>query len=59
VNTPGKTDLEVVREIVSAVPNLLTDFLEIEKFVEAQPEGTHAEIIRGVYLFFAEALFSL
>ena len=35
MNTPGKTDLEVVREIVSAVPNLLMDFLEIEKFVEA------------------------
>ena len=36
---------------MSAVPNLMTDFLDIEKFVEAQPEGTHAEIVRGVYLF--------
>jgi Uma2 family endonuclease len=37
--------------VMSAVPNLLTDFFEVEKFVEAQPEGTHAEIVRGVYLF--------
>ena len=34
---------------MSTLPNLQMDFLEIEKLVEAQPEGTHAEIVRGVY----------
>jgi len=36
---------------VSAVPNLAAEFLELERLVEAQPEGTRAEIVRGVYLF--------
>ena len=36
---------------MSDVPNLLTDFLEIEKLVESQPEGARAEIVRGTYLF--------
>ena len=36
---------------MSALPDLHADFLALERLVEAEPEGTNAEIVRGVYLF--------
>ena len=36
---------------MSALPDLVADFLALERLVEAEPEGTRAEIVRGVYLF--------
>ena len=36
---------------MSALPDLRADFLALERLVEAEPEGTNAEIVRGVYLF--------
>lgn len=35
---------------MSAVPSLLADFLQIERIVEAQPEGVRGEIARGTLL---------
>lgn len=31
------------------VPDLLADFLALERLVEAEPEGTNVEIVRGVW----------
>ena len=36
---------------MSALPDLRADFLALERLVEAEPEGTNVEIVRGVYLF--------
>ena len=35
---------------MSAVPDLLADFLALERLLEAQPEGTNVEVVRGVWL---------
>ncbi len=34
---------------MSAVPDLLADFHSLERLVEAQPDGTNVEIVRGVW----------
>ncbi len=35
---------------MSAVPDLLADFVALERLLEAQPEGTNVEVVRGVWL---------
>jgi Uma2 family endonuclease len=35
---------------MSAVPDLLADFVALERLLEAQPEGMNVEIVRGVWL---------